>query len=128
MIGARRYNKDTDFQDVTSWWLLHDQIPPLPAMYPETGFIVENVAAAFLFRTDSSMALIEMIIYNPETPKDIRQKALNEVIESVILEAASLGYETLSGFTDMGVVIERAKSFGFTEVKNKYTMIVKGIS
>lgn len=121
MIGARRYKED-DFEMISLWWEKHGLLAPLKDMYPEHGFVVENVAAAFLYKTDSAISLIEMVAYNPDAPKDIRQKALDEVIEAVIMTAKGMGFKTLSGFTDLQVVVERAKKFGFEAYPNE-TMV-----
>ena len=118
MIGARRYKRETDFETVSNWWVLHGEVPPIEALYPQTGFIVENVAAGFLYRTDSAMAMIEMIIYNPQARRDIRQKALDEVIEAIILEAKALDYSILTGITNKPTVLERSKKFGFSLIEN----------
>jgi len=124
MIGARPY-LDTDYEAVSQWWAKHGEKPPAENMYPVRGFIVENVAAAFMYETDSAISLLEMIIYNPAAPKDTRQKALDEVIEAVILQARGLGYEVLAGFTDMPVVVERSKKFGFVPRGTGHTMVTK---
>lgn len=125
MIGARRYIEEHDYEMLCQWWIDHDEVPPIACLYPETGFIVENVAAAFLYKTDSCMALIEMIIYNPRSPKEIRQKALDDVIEAVILEAKGQDFEVLAGFTDLPVVVERSKKFNFNNEEKQYTMITR---
>jgi len=127
MIGARRYRED-DFDQFEGWWQSHGVKPPPNHSYPDVGFIVDNIAAAFLYQTDSSICLIESIIYNPNIDKESRTEALDECIECVVLEAMGMGFKTLIGFTEMQAVINRAEKFNFQKHEQKYTMVTKDLN
>lgn len=122
----RRFTKE-DIDMIEIWHKKHGVEIPSRSSYPETGFIEENVAAGFLYRTDADFCLIEGIVYNPDAPKELRDKALDECIENIILEAMALGYKSVVGFTDLEVVVERSKRFNFIKQEKKYNMVTRGL-
>ncbi len=122
----RAYTQE-DYEMIKIWTQKNGQPVPYPQMLPQTGYIEDNICAGFLYQTDSSICIIEHIVVNPDVDKEIRNKALNELIECLILEAKSMNYQTIIAFSDMGAVIERSKNFDFEITDNKYTMMSREI-
>jgi hypothetical protein len=126
MIGARRYTQE-DYDMISLWWIKHKEIPMPKEAYPKHGFIVDNVACGFLYETDGNFCLIESIMYDPDVPKEIAQKALDEIIQAIIDQGKALGYNVLVGFTDLPVVVERSKKFNFKQFDKKYNMVTRSL-
>ena len=82
-MEVRKYNP-SDYFTVASWWS-KQKWPVIPSDHlPEHGFIVDGIAAGFLYKTDSKFALLEFVIANPDTSKEDRSKALDLVIDSLL--------------------------------------------
>lgn len=90
-----RYYQSSDYPVITSWFLGND-LPKFPEeLIPSTGFIVENLCAGWLYKTDSKIALVETFIGNPKADKEERQKAVNLMFSSLIEEAKKQGFTLL---------------------------------
>lgn len=113
-----------DYGQLCLWWdkrnLPHVSLKDLPI----TGYIVENVAAGFMYFTDSKLCFIEHFISNPDVPRETRDKALDTVVENLLLAATG---KTVVSFSYIPAIIERSKRFGFKVHEHKYTMISKEI-
>lgn len=112
--------KDKDTLDL--WWNAH-AMPPIPgAALPEVGFIVPDVAAGFLYQTDSSVAMIENYITNPNSSYEVRQEALDSITGALIGEATERGFERIVALTTAQSIFNRAKRFGFQSVGAFYVL------
>lgn len=107
MIGVRQYVPE-DYDTIKHWWTLHGSSVVPPRLLPKVGFVVENVAAAFLYRTDAPVGWIENLISNPSISKDIRSQGIDLLLQTLFEYADSTGIENLVSFTDVDVVVKRA--------------------
>ena len=64
-------------------------------MFSSCGFVVEGMAAVWLYLTDSSLAYGEMLVSNPDAPKKKRRAAMALVVAAVIAEAKAAGCRTV---------------------------------
>ncbi|RKG80290.1 hypothetical protein [Corallococcus terminator] len=94
-----------------------------PDALPQTGFVVPDKAAGFLYRTDSSVALIEGIIAAPGLSKEVRNEAVNAIVAAIRDEARRLGFKLLLGYSQLDAIMERAKRFGFIHVGPGFHMV-----
>lgn len=83
---------------------------------PPTGFVFAKIAAAFLYKTDSSVAYMECVITNPDTTKTERYMALDQVTEAICEEAKAQGFRFLLGWSDNSSLIGHAKALGFSVI------------
>lgn len=95
------------------WWKLHN-LPTIPkASLPNCGYLVQGLAAGFLYQTDSDVAFIENFISNPKAPWNQRGAALDAVTQSLVEFAKSTGIRHLMALTTSQAIYERAVRFGF---------------
>ena len=126
MISPKFYTKD-DYKVLQSWWDAR-KIAHIPERYLSTmGIMVENVACGFIYTTDSAMAIIENFVSNPETPKDIRNKALDLIIECMLDYCLATGIESIVAFSELPVIVERAKKFSFVVPEGSYKMMTRRV-
>lgn len=125
-MQARTYI-DTDYVSVAKWWLGHKWPVVEKKSLPKTGFIVDNVCAGFLYKTDSSIAWLEFIIANPRSSKEERSEGLNAVIEAAIKHASDEGFTTVFSSLQHPGLINRFKEHGFQERDNNMTNVMRTI-
>lgn len=107
---VRRY-RPSDFKQIREWgakWgaeYNEDQ-------FPSVGFIIDNVAAYFLYSTDSSVCWLENMISNRGIDSQTRDVALDLLIEAILDEARNLGYAIAYAATDFVEIAKRAKEHG----------------
>ncbi len=107
-------------------WTLYYGIPALPIQFlPQSGFVIDDVAMGFMYRTDSKLAWIENLAANPTLPRETRTLGLDAVVAAIVDEGRALGFEVLIGYTNVGAVIERAVRHGFTTDEEKFQVVTK---
>lgn len=105
-LAARPY-LDTDHPTLAKWFTAQEW-PTLPKeALPKTGYIVPGYCAGFLYKTDSSIAMLEWIIANPDTDYKDRAVAINNVIESLVKEAKRSGYSVVFTYTKHERLIDK---------------------
>lgn len=122
----RPYSAD-DHKEVMQW--LHARSKEVtyiaPECFPMTGFIVPGLAACFLYKTDSSVAYIDLLISNPEGPKDKSRAALDEVVLACIDQAKKDGFKILTATTKHRSVVERGQKHNFKMLPGYYHLFLK---
>lgn len=111
-MKARRI-KPNDIYNIERWYEDRNTIPPEPFDYPEVGFIVDEIAAIFVYQTDASFALVEGLISNKNAHHEDRSDAIRALYESVITFARKEQYTKLLAITEHGSVIEFLKDEDF---------------
>lgn len=99
-----------------------DSIPE--AFIPPTGFIVPGVAAGFLIKTDCNVCFLEPFISNPKANKDLRKKALSDIMARLEIEASKLGYRFAYGVSTAPTMIDHALNQNWTSMGNM-TVVAK---
>ena len=88
---------------------------------PPTGFMVDGVAACFLTKTDSGVALLEAYVTNRLASPQDRDAALDVLTTELIHEARDCGFTSLIAITtDMGLCARAVERHGFTYVGAKH--------
>lgn len=114
----RHVEKD-DFQEI-NLWREQRQAPILSQdFYPQTGLIVDGIAAGFLTMTDTKVALMENFITNPKAYKEDRENAVFEILEGLEKIAVQMGFKYVVGFTDHPKIEHYAKMIGGTAMNYK---------
>lgn len=119
----RRFQKE-DIAQVNEWELMWELNPSTLDHYPETGFIVDDVCAGFLYKTDSSICFIDGYISNPKTDKRVRKAALDMVTEKIFEVAKASGFNTCVAYTQNPSVRYRCLDNDF-KPKGNHLMLVK---
>jgi hypothetical protein len=108
-----------------AWLDWHDERPVTPELLPATGFVVPDLAMGFLYRTDSGVALIEVLLSNPMASRELRSEALDAVVTAIIDEARAGGFTRLLGYTALPAVVSRARRHGFEVGAEPYTLVTR---
>ncbi len=78
---------ESDYETLCKWWKWWRWSPPPLTFLPETGFMVvkENIeiAACYVYLTNSKAALLEWVVSNPEYKEQDRKEALKFLIQIV---------------------------------------------
>ena len=106
-------------------WYRQRNLPLVTAdVLPDVGFIAPGVAAVFLYQTDSSIAMIEGLISNPEATLRDRKLAIDASILQCVYYARALGYTQVIGLTRDAGTYKRVKRHGFFDL-GTYQMVAK---
>ncbi len=80
--------------------------------FPKTGFIVDGVAAYFLYATDSSCCWLENMVCNQYVEQGKRDQALDLIIQAILEEADNQGFKIAYATTDNIPLVKRALEYG----------------
>lgn len=113
-----------DYHVLCNWWRQHEW-PAIPKDHlPVTGYIIDNVCAGFLYKTDSKIAWIEFIISNKECDKQLRNDGLNNLITKLTDVAKEDGFTSIFTSVSHPKLIERYSNLNFNVTdKNMSNMI-----
>ncbi len=120
-----RFNKH--FYDEMNSWYTKRELPILiKDILPNTGFIVSEVAAGFLYCCDGNLGLIENFITNPDAKSEDRDEAINIIIDSIEQEAKILGIKYIIGSTKEDSLLMRSLNLNYKDL-GKYNLIFKNL-
>lgn len=114
-------------EDQLKKWYKGWNLPDNSYLMSDLGLIVPDVAAIFLFTTNSKMCLLDGLICNPKSDKQERDECINKMIEVMIHQAKELGFKYIMGTTQFPHVLERAKQHGFQTMDKQYSAFVRSI-
>ena len=95
---------------------------------PTTGFIIDNVAAMFVYETNSKVCFFDCLICNKEIDKDIRSEALDMLVNYGEKYAKDKGYSYIFSNSHYDAVVKRAENHGFNVDKHDYKVFGKVIT
>jgi len=116
------YVPEQHYAQVLRWFELFGETI-FPEALPPTGLIVPGVAAGFLYRTDSSMAMIESLVASKEVSKEERTRAVDAIIVGLSWEAKKLGFKTVLGFTQLDAVVQRVHRLGWSSMGEGFRLV-----
>jgi hypothetical protein len=103
----------SDHETLQKWCSMRDMPPLNEELIPDTGFIVDDVAAGFLICMNNNMGMIDFYISNPYSDKKERDKVLDEITLELILTAKDVGMKQLICTTQNEAIKKRAMFHGF---------------
>ena len=122
-MKVRAYEK-TDLEEINSWYNKR-KLPLVNAeIMPKTGFIVPGVAVAFMYKTDSEIALLDGCISNPDAAPYERKEALEIIMNELVCEAAHQGFNKVIAMTRHPSIKEVCKRANLRDI-GEYTMFSK---
>lgn len=131
MITNRKYEK-SDYKTVSSWWNERGWTVLPESSLPATGVIAEGpngpIACAWLYKTDSDIALVEWMISSPTSTHMERAIAIPQVLEALTNEAKSSGYRCLFTWTNHASLQERFTQSGYQVADRDVQLLVKKVS
>ncbi len=108
-----------DYVTVSSWYVSRGIQAIPPQLLPQTGLLIYEgdtpLACAFLYKTDSSLALIDGLITNPNATDSLsRKEAMRLLLEELSTIAKEAGYSVLMAAPTHPNVGPFLESQGFT--------------
>lgn len=110
---VKRYNPFLHFEKLQGWLPAFNIPVPNPDSLPEFGLIVDDIAIAFLVRTDCSQAYIDFVITDPRSEKLKRDRALKTLFLELETQAKREGFEVVTTLVNLPSHIERVKRLGY---------------
>jgi hypothetical protein len=114
----------SDLATINGWYRQYGMPELTLNSLPKTGFIVEGIAAGFLFITDANLALMDAYIANPEASKEERKQALDKVTDALLEQARLSGINRVLALTKREVIEERCQNYNFKSL-GSYQLFVK---
>lgn len=116
-----------DLPTVNTWRAARG-LPPVPGgTLPSTGYLVEGVAAGFLYLTDApSVALLDGFVSCPDAPLRARQAALAELVERLLHDAKASGAVHVLGLTSRRSMERLVTRLGFHDA-GTYRLMTKEV-
>jgi len=76
-------------------------MPLLDSIFlPEIGYVIDDVAVCFLYKTDSAICFFENLIISPRVRKAERTKVFNLMATTLIDRAIQEGFKIIWGVSD----------------------------
>ena len=119
---VRRF-KDSDYAMISSWYTKRNMKPMSRDLLPAFGFIVEDIAASFMYVADGKLALLEGSITNPSQPKEQRTQAMLQIFTGLTSHAKELGLKRMYSVTRLPVIADYAKQFGWVVKPGSITLV-----
>lgn len=114
-----RYYKPEDYSMLTQWWESWSWGAFPEAALPATGIIISNegvdVAAAFLYKTDSCVCWAENYISSKEAPRNLRRGAIEFLIKRMMVEAKEQGFAIMMSSVQHSGLIKKLIEAGCEE-------------
>jgi hypothetical protein len=82
--------EENDIDEINAWRVLRGFEPIPRDLFPKNGLIVRGVAAVFIYLTDSSLAMIEGLISNPEAGIIKRARVIKSLVSAAHTVALGL--------------------------------------
>jgi hypothetical protein len=123
---VRNY-EPSDFETVKGWAQAGYDTEYTAEQFPKTGFIVPDIAALFLYSTDSTVCFLENMISNREADKEEKSKALDLLISKAFSAAKEKGFSVAYATTGNLSVIVRAMKHG-AHMETKQVLLTKNLS
>lgn len=121
-----RFDPDKHLEMVEGWCKQHD-MPGFPKGWlPTYGACVDGVACAWLYVTDSDLAIIENVITNPDTTHEKRVEAVGLITEEIARVAReNCKCKWLVGASKYESILRGAIEHGFVVTEQVHQIIRK---
>lgn len=123
MVKCRPVER-TDHEKINSW--NNARCLPFIAehMFPDVGYVVDDIAAGFLYQTDSSLCFIDGYISNPASDKAERKEAFDLITDNIIRAAKDHGFLSILAYTQHPEIMKRCVRYHFTP-KGVYSLFTR---
>ncbi len=112
-LAIERYDPDRHGSEFRSWCAAWGLPETAAGLVPQFGVIAPGVACAFLYRTDSPVCHIDLLLSAPGIDDDLRDRAIDTIVSAIIATATELGFTRMYAHTALSAVVERAERHGF---------------
>lgn len=127
-----RYYTKEDYPMLCKWWKDWDWCAFPEVALPKTGIIVSkdgvDLAASFLYATDSCVCWAENFISNKEAPRELRKGSIEFLIEKTIEEGRNQGFLLMMSSVQHEGLIKKLIAAGYNEqVEANMTNLVRAL-
>tara|TARA_R110000782_G_C14697750_1_gene401779 strand:+ start:89 stop:502 length:414 start_codon:yes stop_codon:yes gene_type:complete len=126
--------KEDDYDFIAKWWKWWRWKVIPREMLPEngkSGLIVEKngvrIVSGFIYMTNSTGAMLEWVVSNPDYREEDRKLAIELLIDTVEEFCKGLGYEYIFSIGRNKHLIDTHKKLGWSTDKNPSYEIIKKI-
>jgi hypothetical protein len=131
-LKIRKLKKE-DLETINKWW---DAWPkwerPPENFLPDSGLVVESkeqmITAAFIYLTNSKVALLEWFISDPKYREDNRQLAIELIITGAEEMLKTMDYKYLFSITSHEKLIKTQQKLGWSKDEKPSYELVKIIN
>jgi hypothetical protein len=120
-MKIRLVDLDKDYETLSQWFSGYGQIPPLKSELGKTMFMIDDLAAIGILRTETSYTFLEPLVGNPKADPKKRAQAVDILIATAKAFCREIGREHVYVVTNNPAVIERKNKFNFEEVRKTTT-------
>ena len=120
-MTVEKYVPELHYKMVAEWWEKQGRQVPF-SWLPATGFVVQDLAAGFLYTTDSQIGFFEMLTKNPEAGQQEVNRALDAIVGAIMEEAKSKEMKAVVGLTGELSVAQRARKHGFETQAGRFLL------
>lgn len=111
---------------LTHWLGSRGVAVPQRELFSDLGFVVDECAIGFLFKTESKQAYIDHIAADPDSDTAARSEALDTLFLELEKKARELGYLMVTVLASLPVMKRRFLTHGY-EAHGEYTLFYKYI-
>jgi hypothetical protein len=113
MMVVERYDEYAHRGMINAWCDAHGLNRFPYGWLPSAGFIVDQMAAMWIYTTDSDVSFLENVISNADADPAQRNVALDLIVDRCILYAREHGASYLVGASRFTAILARAAKHGF---------------
>lgn len=124
-MTVRLANRHRDYDQYKEWAEKRNLVCLDRDCFPEHGFIVDNLACVWLYKTDSQVAFLEMLLTNPDAPVNSANQAIEKCVDAAISFCEAGGAKIIRACTMVPAVIKRARERGFRISLERHRLISK---
>lgn len=127
-IESRMFHKD-DYDLICKWWEAKEW-PKIPLEdLPRVGILISSKgvpsAVGFIYQTDSTLAIMEWILANPEVSVMERVRALDALVDDLCYVAKNLGYRKIFTMLSHKRLMEKVEAHGFKRTDDNVSHFLK---
>lgn len=119
------YNKDLHEEMLITWYKQWDICYEDINILPDTGLIIPNVCAVFLYKTNSLVCMIENLICNKDCNISDRQNGLDIISKEIIEMAKNCGFTKIISLVSNPSVINRCLDQKYTISEDKFHIMIR---
>lgn len=112
-MKLKAYDSSLHFGQLVRWYAIRDQDCPPEWSIPDTGVIVEGVAAGFFILMSNNCGMFDFFISNPLSDKRERDKALDKIVTELIEIARDVNCRAILCNSEHPAIKARAMKHGF---------------
>lgn len=126
-MQIRRYDHERDYPMISEWHRGWKQEPVDPELLSDYGIIVGNIAAAWLYTSNSKLTWIECTVVDPKSDKTARRDAIVALYKELFNEAKRLGFSLVMGYTISPRIASDSDRYGTKFIKDPMYLLVKNL-